>query len=84
MANGRAFDTPMTYEIRVSGIVEDQWLDWFDGFTIQRQPGPKTLLRGQVTDQAALHGILAKILDLGLPLLSLHCAIACRRSIETP
>ena len=78
MANGRAFDAPTTYQIRVEGIIENRWADWFDGFAIQRQPGPATLLQGQVADQAALHGILAKILDLGLPLLSLHCAGAAR------
>ena len=84
MANGRAFDTPTTYQIIVKGAIDDRWLDWFDGFAIQRGPGPRTLLRGQVADQAALHGILAKILDLGLPLLSLRCAAARPRGRETP
>ena len=84
MTNGRAFDAPTTYQIIVRGTIDDRWLDWFDGFAIQRQPGPKTLLHGQVADQAALHGILAKILDLGLPLLSLRCAAGRPRARETP
>ncbi len=54
----------------MKGILDEKWSDWFDGFTIAPQ-GDETLLIGPVADQAALHGLLAKIRDLGLPLLSI-------------
>ncbi len=69
MSNGREFDLKDTYEIRVKGVLDQQWRDWFDGFTITPQADDQTLLSGRVADQAALHGVLAKIRDLGLPLL---------------
>jgi hypothetical protein len=69
MANGRAFDQPATYRIRVQGRLDDQWSDWFDGFTVETDPEGRTTLTGQVADQPALHGILAKISNLALPLL---------------
>jgi hypothetical protein len=59
-----------TYQIRVRGKLDLAWSDWFDGFTISPQVGDETLLTGPVVDQAELHGLLAKIRDLGLPLLS--------------
>ena len=65
-------ETPEIYEIRVQGRLGPEWSDWFDGLTAINQPGGKTLLRGAVPDQAALHGILIKIRDLGLPLLSVR------------
>jgi hypothetical protein len=69
MANGREFSKPAIYEIRVKGNLEPVWADWFDGFTVTRQANGETVLTGQVADQPALHGLLAKIRDLGLPLL---------------
>ncbi len=69
MTNGRQFDKPGTYHIRVKGNLDHRWSDWFDGFAIAPQPGDETLLSGPVADQAALHGLLNKIRDLGLPLL---------------
>jgi hypothetical protein len=72
MTNGRKFDVPAVYQIRVKGNLEQKWSDWFDGFAIEPQPNDETLLVGSVADQAALHGILAKIANLGLPLLSLQ------------
>jgi hypothetical protein len=69
MTNGRAFDQPATYRIRVQGQLDPQWSDWFDGFAVQAEPGGQTTLTGQVADQPALHGILAKISNLALPLL---------------
>ena len=69
---GRKFDERATYHIRVRGNLEERWSDWFDGFTITPQTDDETLLIGAVADQAALHGLLAKIRDLGLPLLSLE------------
>ena len=70
MTNGREFDEPAIYQIRVKGHLDRKWSDWFDGFTIVAQTNDETLLTGPVADQAALHGLLAKIRDLGLPLLS--------------
>jgi len=69
MTNGRKFDKPGTYHIRVKGNLDQRWSDWFDGFNITPQPGDETLLAGPVADQSALHGLLSKIRDLGLPLL---------------
>jgi hypothetical protein len=69
MTNGREFSKPAIYEIRVKGNLEPMWADWFDGFTVTRQANDETVLTGQVADQPALHGLLAKIRDLGLPLL---------------
>jgi hypothetical protein len=72
MSNGREFDTEQIYEIRVKGGLTRKWSDWFDGFTITVQANGETLLTGPVADQSALHGLLAKIRDLGLPLLSVR------------
>jgi hypothetical protein len=71
VTNGRAFDQASIYQIRVKGTFDSKWSDWFDGLTITPQADDETLLAGTVADQAALHGLLAKIRDLGLPLLSL-------------
>lgn len=68
--NGREFDRPALYHIRVKGNLELKWSDWFDGFTITPQAGDVTVLTGTVADQAALHGLLAKIRDLGLPVIA--------------
>lgn len=69
MTDGRKFDKPGIYQIRVKGVLDEKWSDWFDGLTITPQDD-ETLLTGPVRDQAALHGLLAKVRDLGLPLLS--------------
>ena len=61
---------PGLYEIRLKGHLDDKWADWFDGLTITRADSGETLLRGPVVDQAALHGVLRNVRDLGLPLLS--------------
>jgi hypothetical protein len=63
-------DEPKTYEIRLKGHLDDKWADWFDGLTITRADNGETVLRGSVVDQAALHGVLRQVRDLGLPLLS--------------
>ena len=70
MANGRAYDRPALYQIRVKGSLEPQWSDWFDGFDITQPVEDETVLVGPVADQAALYGILLKTLNLGLPLIS--------------
>ena len=61
--------TPEFYEIHVRGRLGPEWSDWFEGFAIDDLPSGGSVLTGQVLDQAALHGILIKIRDLGLPLL---------------
>lgn len=71
MSSCRAFDEPCLYKIRVKGCLDSKWSDWFDGFTISAQANGETLLVGPIADQAALHGLLNKIRDLGLPLLSI-------------
>lgn len=63
----------MIYEIRLRGHLSPQWEDWFDGLSITLKDNGETLLTGPVPDQAALHGLLRKVRDLGMPLLSLHC-----------
>ena len=60
---------PQVYEICVQGHIGSEWSDWFDGLEVSHQPVGESVLTGPVPDQAALHGILIKIRDLGLPLL---------------
>jgi hypothetical protein len=59
------------YEIVVEGHLGARWAAWFDGFAITREADGTTVLRGQVVDQAGLHGLLQKLRDLGIPLISL-------------
>lgn len=61
---------PMVYQIRVKGHLESQWTDWFGGLTITLEENGETLLTGPMVDQAALHGLLKKVRDLGMPLVS--------------
>jgi len=58
------------YEIRLKGHLDDRWAEWFEGLTIALEEDGDTLLTGPVIDQAALHGLLKKVRDLGLPLVS--------------
>lgn len=60
----------MIYQIRIKGHLGDQWTDWFGGLTITLEEDGDTLLAGPVVDQAALHGLLRKVRDLGMPLVS--------------
>jgi hypothetical protein len=60
----------MDYEIRISGRISERWSDWFEGVTLVHQADGTTLIRCPAVDQAALHGVLAKVRDLGLPLIS--------------
>lgn len=60
----------MVYQIRIKGHLGDEWWDWFEGLTITLEEGGNTLLTGPVIDQAALHGLLKKVRDLGVPLVS--------------
>ena len=69
-------DTPtsnaLVYKIRLKGHLEARWVKWFDGLAITLDENGNTLLSGPVADQAALHGLLKKARDLGLPLLSVN------------
>jgi hypothetical protein len=60
----------VNYQIRVRGHLACEWTDWFEGLTISLEENGDTLLTGPVADQAALHGLLKKVRDLGLPLVS--------------
>ena len=61
---------PLVYQIRIRGHLGDQWTDWFGGLAITLEDNGDTLLTGLVSDQAALHGLLRKVRDLGMPLVS--------------
>ena len=61
---------PVVYQIRLKGHLGSQWADWFAGLTIALEENGDTLLTGPVIDQAALHGLLKKVRDLGIPLVS--------------
>ncbi len=63
-------DKTWRYEIRVKGHLDARWSTWFDGLTLARQSDGTTNIQGPVVDQAALHGLLRKVRDLGLPLVS--------------
>jgi len=63
-------DEPGLYEIRIKGHLDDKWAAWFGGMTLTREDNGETLLTGPVVDQAALHGLLRKVRDLAMPLLS--------------
>ena len=68
----QCYDSPEPYEICLQGHLNVRWTDWFEGLTISLEDSGHTRLTGHITDQAALHGLLAKIRDLGLPLISLR------------
>ncbi len=61
---------PVVYQIRLKGHLGNQWTDWFEGLTITLEGNGDTLITGLVIDQAALHGLLKKVRDLGMPLVS--------------
>ena len=64
------YDEPTLYEIRVKGHLDDRWAEWFDGLSFTLDSDGTTILRGPVVDQAALHGVLRKVRNLALPLVS--------------
>ncbi len=71
-ASSAAHYEPTIYEIRIKGHLDDRWGDWFGGLTITLRDNGDTLLTGRVVDQAALYGLLRKVRDLGMPLLSVN------------
>ena len=68
--------TAMRYQIRVQGHLDRGWSEWFAGLTITHETGGDTTLEGELVDQAALHGVLVKVRDLGLRLLAVNPAAA--------
>jgi hypothetical protein len=72
-----SLDSPATYRIKIQGRLDENWSDWFDGMSITFENDvagpPITTLTGTVADQVALHGVLARIRDLALPLLLVEC-----------
>lgn len=64
-------DVPASYELRVRGHLDAHWSAWFEGLAVIHQDDGTTVLRGQVSDQSELHGLLAKVRDLGVPLVSI-------------
>jgi hypothetical protein len=67
---------PMIYQIRIKGHLGREWTDWFEGLTLTALDNGETLLTGPVVDQAVLYGLLRKVRDLGIPLLSVVCVKA--------
>ena len=63
-------DQPAVYQIRIKGHLGPQWTEWFEGMAVTREENGDTLLTGPVVDQAALHGLLKRVRDLGMPLVS--------------
>ncbi len=64
---------PTLYEIRLKGHLGKEWIEWFEGMAITLDDSGETVLTGPIADQSALHGLLKKIRDLGMPLLSVTC-----------
>ena len=64
------------YEIRIAASLDTCWADWFDGMQVTNEPDDVTVIAGEVADQAELHGLLTKVRDLGVTLLSVRCAEA--------
>lgn len=75
-------DEPVVYQIRLKGHMGQQWRTWFEGLTIRLEENGETLLTGSVLDQAALHGLLKKVRDLGLPLLAVNRAGSTETSAQ--
>jgi hypothetical protein len=73
ISTGR-YHGPGWYEIRLKGHLDSRWAAWFDGLAITRGNDGTTVIHGPVADQAALHGLLQKTRDLGLPLISVNHA----------
>ena len=72
MTNPNDPTEPPQYQIRLQGHLDPQWTEWFEGLAFELTQDGETLLTGPVVDQPALHGLLKKVRDLGLPLLSVN------------
>ena len=73
-------EAPLNYEIRIQGHLGQDWTGWFEGLSITLADNGETVLTGPVIDQAALFGVLRKVRDMGLPLLS----VVCLGQVDTP
>jgi hypothetical protein len=71
-SSGNYTGQPIVYQIKIKGHLSSQWTEWFTGLTVTLEDNGNTLLTGPVIDQAALHGLLKKVRDLGIPLLSVN------------
>jgi len=71
-------------EIRVKGQIDEHWSDWFDDLTVTHTDQNETVLTGPVVDQAALHDLLAKLRDLGLPIVSVNLSEVADQEAATP
>ena len=72
MTNPHKYHVPAHYRIKLKGLLDHKWSDWFEQMAISTE-GDQTILTGPVADQAALHGVLIRIRDLNLRLLSVEC-----------
>ena len=79
---GENHNQHLCYEMRLKGYLDDQWSDWFEGLTITLEKDGDTLLTGPVVDQAALHGLLRKVRDLGLTLVSVSTVEHCKEDVS--
>jgi hypothetical protein len=73
MSDAPSRHEPGRYEIRLQGHVDDRWAVWFDGLILRRDIDGTTVISGPIADQAALHGLLQRIRDTGMPLVSVTC-----------
>lgn len=73
-------DEPMIYQIRIKGHLDPQWKDWFDGMSITLEENGETVIFGPVIDQAALYGLLKKVRDIGIPLISVMQITSAERN----
>jgi len=72
MTNGREYDKPAVYEIVVKGKLDSRWSRWFADLQVTPQPNGNSLLTGSIADQSALYGVISRLRDLGLVLVSVH------------
>ena len=82
MSNKLDPNQPAIYQIRLKGHLGHQWTDWFEGLTLTLADDGDTLLTGPLTDQAALHGVLKKVRDLGMPLISVNRVQSAPRQLD--